>query len=305
MSALPKTMALPPAYMEGLVIGCVTAVLIASLVSYCVTSSARAKSAKAIALAPVPSRRERAKRLLEQLRQEEQQVQQARSSTATAAVAEDAGNEVANGVHGDDSDSSHNNNSCSSDWASTSDDAEDEEDSEYDRMEELRLKMVFVVRHPVQPKISAQEVAVLTATAAVQLVELHQRNNGSSSLAVAGSRSHEESLGSSPELMPFTPNAEDQQRWLQWYLWWNRIGCAKITLKCPDIAMMEEVVRCAAELRLPAVQLRRSQFGSQEDGVMAEKAVVPPNVDEAVLIALGPAPADLLEPVTGALKLFS
>lgn len=179
-------------------------------------------------------------------------------------------------------------------------------DSEYERMENLRLKMVFVVRHPVQPKMSAQEVAVLTATAGVQLVELQQQAKGNVASSLAEQAMQTASEPALPEASSsFVPDSEDRQRWRHWYLWWNRIGCGKITLRCPDRVAMDAVLAAALEMRLPVVQLHRSQF-SMREGVMVQGCgVMTMGGDEAVVIALGPAPSDVLEPVTGSLKLFS
>ncbi|KPI84095.1 hypothetical protein ABL78_6851 [Leptomonas seymouri] len=195
------------------------------------------------------------------------------------------------------------NSSCSgSSWESKSSDTDDDDgDSEYEQMEELRLKMMFVVRHPVQPKMSAQEVAVLTASAGVELVELHQSSQSVASQSIT--ETSDRCLVSRSTLLVYSPTEEDRQRWLQWYLWWTRIGCAKITLKCPDEATITEVMKAAEDKRLPVVYLYRSQSTSQ-DGVTSRKAV-PSAFDEVVVVALGPAPSDVLQSVTGALKLFS
>ncbi|CBZ28920.1 conserved hypothetical protein [Leishmania mexicana MHOM/GT/2001/U1103] len=157
-------------------------------------------------------------------------------------------------------------------------------------MEALRLKMVFVVSSRVQPKITAQEVAVLTASAGVQLVELLQQ--GARLSAAVGAPASES---------PCAADSQDHQRWRHWYLWWNRIGCGKITLRCPDKDTMELIVATAQKHRLPMTMARRSEM-TADGGVPAEIVAKPSDV---VVVALGPAPSNVLEPITGSLKLFS
>lgn len=305
--------------LTGTLCGCAAALLCISLLNYWVSRSAGAKASSAATSIPVLSRRERAEQLLEAMRQQHQHKQQSTQTTVPSAKpAEDevaaapsgSGDAAQNGPAFSSTNNANEGGSSegSSSWASTAEsDEEEEEDSEYERMEDLRLKMVFVVRHPVQPKMTAQEVAVLTASAGVQLIELHQPRLASDASNTSGAKKTKEAVSarsSSPmSVLGFTPSEDDQQRWLHWYLWWNRIGCAKITLKCPETATMQAVLEGAAEMRLPIVQLRRSHCAYAE-GVAAQKGFSD-NVDEVVVIAMGPAPSDVLEPVTGALKLFS
>ncbi|KPA83305.1 hypothetical protein ABB37_02968 [Leptomonas pyrrhocoris] len=308
MSPLCDTKVRPAAYGVGVLLGCAAALLCSALLHFCVSTSAGRSLEKATTPAPILSRRERAAKLLNELRPQ----QASASSDVSGAVAEaqmeantnpvdtssaEAGNECCG-----EGEAVPSNSSSSSSWASTSTHPdEEEEDSEYERMEDLRLKMVFVVRHPVQPKMSAQEVAVLTASAGVRLVELHHGGQNVSSRSSA--ETCDSGFVAASASSTFAPTVQDWQRWRHWYLWWNRIGCGKITLKCPEEAVMAEVVRAAEEKRLLVVQLRRSQFGSH-DGVAVEK-MTPSDSDEVVVVALGPAPSDLLNPVTGALKLYS
>jgi peptidyl-tRNA hydrolase len=298
---LPADMCLST-YLLGAIFGCALALLCVTLVNRS-TSSRRTGQEKSTVLAGALSRRERAEKVLKEMR--EQQTAGLRGQNGLA-NGQDTRNAAAgaSATEGVNDTRSNSTGSSSSDWASTSE-MDDDEDSEYERMEELQLKMVFVVRHPVQPKMSAQEVAVLTATAGVQLVESHQRDSRSTHRFPIADRDGNTAAAADAAYaqMSFTPTEEDQQRWLHWYLWWNRIGCAKITLKCPGMETMEEVVRTAAEKRLPVVRLRRSQFSSVAR--LTTEAVVPVTLDEMVVVAIGPAPSDVLEPVTGALKLFS
>lgn len=220
------------------------------------------------------------------------------------------------------------------------DDAEEEEEesipdsewSEYERMEGMKLKMVFVVRQ-FAPKLPAHAVAELTAGAGVGLIEWINALSTRRSAGVAEA---------SPPLSP-NPNAAGEwhrhgclaeprggevDTWLMWYAWWNRIGCAKITLRCSDADVMEAVVAAAVLNRLPVYVMRMSDDvsiaspresgggGRQGRGAKQPPAVsevaqqspplaAPDTENDVVIVALGPAPAESLDPITGKLKLFS
>ncbi|TPP43284.1 Peptidyl-tRNA hydrolase PTH2 family protein [Leishmania donovani] len=253
----------------GTVLGCAVAFFCAAIVQRLTSRHAASKEAVA---SPLLSRRDRAAKLLEELHR-----QSATAATGHAHAAEGAAS---------DKDSWKSATSGSSDESSDTMDV----DSEYEQMEALRLKMVFVVSSRVQPKITAQEVAVLTASAGVQLVELLQQET---KLSAAVSVPASESLCAA--------DSQDHQRWRHWYLWWNRIGCGKITLKCPDKDTMELVVATARKHRLPMAMARRSET-AVTGGEQVEIVAKPSDV---VVVALGPAPSDVLEPITGSLKLFS
>ncbi|KAK7201123.1 Peptidyl-tRNA hydrolase PTH2 [Novymonas esmeraldas] len=265
-SAARDGAAWPLALVLGPLLGCATAAVCVALLHRLTLSRVARKPAATLA---VLTRRQRAEKLLESMRRE--------SATAAGAAGTDQAHMAGRTEDGEDSwESTSSGSEGSSGTHSSSEDV----DSEYDRMEALRLKMVFVVRNTVQPKITAQEVAVLTASAGIELVELLQR--------------------SGPDL------AEEQQRWRSWYLWWNRIGCAKITLRCPDADTMELIVATAREHGLPIAQLHRPppspETAVRAKGIALANAAQP---REVVVLALGPAPSDVLEPITGSLKLFS
>lgn len=253
----------------GTVLGCAVAFFCAAIVHQLASRHAASKEAVA---SPVLSRRDRAAKLLEELRRQ----------SATAATGHPHAGEGA----------ASNKDSWESATSGSSDEDSDsiEVDSEYEQMEALRLKMVFVVSSRVQPKITAQEVAVLTASAGVQLVELLQQ--GARLSAAVGAPASES---------PCAADSQDHQRWRHWYLWWNRIGCGKITLRCPDKDTMELIVATAQKHRLPMTMARRSEM-TADGGVPAEIVAKPSDV---VVVALGPAPSNVLEPITGSLKLFS
>jgi peptidyl-tRNA hydrolase len=119
-----------------------------------------------------------------------------------------------------------------------------------DALEEMRLKMVLIVRKDLN--LSPAETAAQASDAAISVI----------AKTVYSSIS-----------MPV---------WVDWYNWWSIYGVAKITLRCPDEQTFSEIVAAAQANKLPFA-------------VVASNAVV----------ALGPAPAEKLDPVTGALKLLS
>ncbi len=119
-----------------------------------------------------------------------------------------------------------------------------------DELEELRLKMVLVVRKDMP--LTAGDVAAQASEAAVAVI--------------------------AKTLYSGATNPS----WIDWYNWWSLFGVAKITLRCPDEQSFNEL--------LQAVQTRKLPYS-----VVASNAV----------LALGPAPAEELDPITGTLKLLS
>ncbi|KAH9580141.1 Peptidyl-tRNA hydrolase [Trypanosoma melophagium] len=164
------------------------------------------------------------------------------------------------------------NNDGKNEWSTEESEEENydssEEDSEFERMEELRLKMVLVVRRDVK-KMSTQDTVVSAASAAAELVHKIQKDI-------------------------------DHIKWQEWYLWWNRVGCAKITLKCPDAETLQRIVLEADTSGIPwcsAITATSSQFSSSSSSSSA--------LENMMVAALGPAPSAFLDPITGSLKLLS
>ncbi|KAG5472461.1 hypothetical protein LSCM1_03860 [Leishmania martiniquensis] len=268
-SVLDET-AWAPACLAGALLGCALALLCTALLQWRTSSRAAPKEAAATSAL---SRRDRAAKSLEELRR----------TSATAAAADRA---HAAGPTAADKGSWESTTTGTSDEDSSRVDA----DYEYEQMEALRLKMVFVVRSGVQPKLTTQEMVVLVASAGIQLVELIQKQP---SLSPVSSASASASLCS--------VESQHHHCWRRWYLWWNRVGCGKITLRCPDKEKMELIVAAAQERGLPMAQLRRLERAAAEGAQIDRLA----NSTDAVCVALGPAPSDVLEPITGSLKLFS
>ncbi|CCW61594.1 unnamed protein product [Phytomonas sp. EM1] len=173
----------------------------------------------------------------------------------------------------------------------------EEEESESMRMEELNLKMILVV-HQGPGKPLASEVARLAVTAAVGLVEKFLvREDGASQDA-----------------------APVMDEWLLWYKWWNRLGCGKIVVKCPQRDVLDGVLSAAEADGLPfyvtwqqAPSQLPSRQGHRTCGGCAATATVnnlkkAPEMGEVgegvVVVALGPSPSSRLSPITGHLKLY-
>ncbi|KAI8907156.1 peptidyl-tRNA hydrolase [Gorgonomyces haynaldii] len=72
---------------------------------------------------------------------------------------------------------------------------------------------------------------------------------------------------------------------------WDDNGCAKITLKCPDEETMVKMQHKAKELKLVAYCVRD-----------AGRTQIPPN--SRTVLAIGPAPVDLINQVSGELQLY-
>ncbi|EKF37805.1 hypothetical protein MOQ_001993 [Trypanosoma cruzi marinkellei] len=151
---------------------------------------------------------------------------------------------------------------------STEDDEEEEDtsdcSSEFERIEDLRLKMVLVIRRDVK-EVNPNDIFTLSAGAAVSLVQKIRRD-------------------------------AEHRDWKSWYEWWRRVGCAKITLRSPDSRTLRQVAVAAEASGLP----------------WCGATPLPSPLDEAnageemgLLVAVGPAPSALLDPITGKLKLLS
>ncbi|KEG15625.1 peptidyl-tRNA hydrolase, PTH2 family [Trypanosoma grayi] len=198
-----------------------------------------------------PSRAQRAVQALEELRERKRQ-------TASLQEQELEGQQQQHRQHQSDAGEEEEDGAGSEDeeeWSTEEDEECDDsdEDSELERMEELRLKMVFVIRRDLK-KMPAHDIAALTAGAAVDVV--HKIQYGA-----------------------------DNTQWLEWYWWWNRVGCAKIALKCPDGETLQRVVAESEAAGLPF-------------SVVGESG-------EHTLVAIGPVPSGVLDPITGSLKLLS
>ncbi|ORC90832.1 peptidyl-tRNA hydrolase, PTH2 family [Trypanosoma theileri] len=172
-----------------------------------------------------------------------------------------------------------NENDGSDEWSTEESEEEcesSEEDSEFERMEELRLKMVLVIRRDVK-KVSSQDIAVSAAGAAAELVQKIQSD-------------------------------VDNIQWQEWYLWWNRVGCAKITLKCPDAETFKRIVEQADASKIPwctATSSTSSQPPSLPSSSSSSSSPSCSVLDNVMVVALGPAPSAVLDPITGSLKLLS
>lgn len=132
----------------------------------------------------------------------------------------------------------------------------DEESTESDTedLENLRLKMVLIVRKDLP--MTANDVAMRSASAAVGVISHIYKTQQ-------------------------TAANGDESTWWRWYLWWNRVGVTKIALRCPDASEMMRLQELAVRNNLPYF------------------------VEGDAVLAVGPAPSDNLEPVSGGLKLLS
>nr|CCC91076.1 unnamed protein product [Trypanosoma congolense IL3000] len=158
--------------------------------------------------------------------------------------------------------------SSESDSGEEEDVVDSSDETEFERIEELRLKMILVIRSDGK-KIPAQTVATRAADAAMSLVEAVQ-----SSAA-----------------------AED---WKRWYLWWNMAGCTKITLKSSSVEELQRLLAEAHGRGLPCCS------GYSDSGVVSFPTAGPGSDEsELTVVAVGPVPSDIVNPLTGSLKLFS
>ncbi|ESL08157.1 hypothetical protein TRSC58_04144 [Trypanosoma rangeli SC58] len=156
-------------------------------------------------------------------------------------------------------------------WSTEAEEEEEENDegtsdydSEFERIEELQLKMVLVIRRDVTD-MTTNDICALSAGAAVSLVQKIQRDG-------------------------------EHKEWKVWYEWWRRVGCAKITLKSPDYSTLEQVALAAEAGGLPwhgTLPLPSSLVKEDNEEQMG------------VVVAVGPAPSAVLNPITGKLKLLS
>ena len=136
---------------------------------------------------------------------------------------------------------------------------------------DLELKMVLVVRKDL--KLTANAVAMLAAQAAVESVDL---------------------IRSAPAAIALPPPDGD---WHEWLRWWNEEGVAKVTLRVNDGAEFAVLVAAAMADGLPlavATSTCGPSAAAAGGGAAATDAVV----------AIGPAPVDRINELTGHLKLL-
>lgn len=134
--------------------------------------------------------------------------------------------------------------------------SDDDEGYTSDELEEMRLKMVLIVRK--DAPLTPQDIAIHASSAAIGVIANTYKAHSS------------------------RPDDHDAQRWWKWYLWWSRIGVAKITLRCNDATEFKRLESVAAEHQLPYF-------------VAGDLSV----------LGVGPAPSKDLDVVSGALKLLS
>jgi peptidyl-tRNA hydrolase len=183
-----------------------------------VSSIVAAPRAETPAVAPV-NRRERAKAMEAELKAKKQMEEEV--ATASKDATKD--------VHG----SNVSDDVASEDWSDEDDEEESETDSETAALEELRLKMVLIIRKD-EPMLSAPSIATKASQAA--LAVLH-------ATLTANQRSSEHDVGSDARATA--------EQWWQWYLWWNQLGVTKIALKCPDRQTLSELHMKAVDVKLP------------------------------------------------------
>ena len=82
-----------------------------------------------------------------------------------------------------------------------------------------------------------------------------------------------------------------RREWLEWLEEWRRQGQPKIVVRVDSLEELDEVYRRALELGLPASYIRD-----------AGKTQLEPGTPTAV--GIGPAPAEVVDKVTGRLKLY-
>ncbi|MCE4610348.1 MAG: peptidyl-tRNA hydrolase Pth2 [Desulfurococcales archaeon] len=89
----------------------------------------------------------------------------------------------------------------------------------------------------------------------------------------------------------FTILDSGRAEWVRWLEEWRRLGQPKIVVRVDSLGELEEVYRSALEMGLPASFIRD-----------AGKTQLEPGTPTAV--AVGPAPAELVDKITGRLKLY-
>ncbi|RNF09737.1 peptidyl-tRNA hydrolase, PTH2 family [Trypanosoma rangeli] len=104
------------------------------------------------------------------------------------------------------------------------------------------------------------------------------------------------SAGAAVNLVQKIQRDGEHKEWKVWYEWWRRVGCAKITLKSPDYCTLRQVALAAEARGLP-----------WHDTFAMPSSLVKKDNDEqmGVVVAVGPAPSAILNPITGKLKLLS
>ena len=120
--------------------------------------------------------------------------------------------------------------------------------SESDDIETMRIKMVLVVLKKPESKISDQLLIASTTDAALAVLKIIY--------------------------------ASENQDWWKWYSYWNRVGVAKIAVKCPSVEMFSAVMSRAEKEGLPVANVG------------------------GIALAIGPTPANRVDPITGSMKLL-
>lgn len=185
------------------------------------------------------------------------------------------------------SDSDINSTLSSSSEEDEWEDEEEDENDEEEKYENMRLKMVFVIRQT-SPKLSAALSSSLVCQAAISVIE--DRVLLSTENVVADRTKQRED--------------DDKQQWDTWYKWWRRIGAAKIALKGPDNeCTLQELVNSAKGAHLPVKMVSFHDVGQCfiPDGMNYDEK----KENDIVVIAIGPAPSLHIDPITGSLKLLS
>lgn len=167
------------------------------------------------------------------------------------------------------------------------DEWEDEEEDEEEEYENMRLKMVFVIRQT-SLKLSAALSSSLVSQAAISVVEDRVLLSEEEATATKKKKRGE----------------DDKQQWGTWYKWWRRVGAAKIALKGPDDeCKLQELVKCAkdAHLSVKTVSFQDVDQSLLPEGMRYDEK----KKSEIIVIAIGPAPSLHIDPITGNLKLLS
>lgn len=153
-------------------------------------------------------------------------------------------------------------------WSDEEDESSSTDGSDSDdALEELKLKMVLIVRKD-EPLLPGPCIATKASEAA--LAVLHKTYvTYSANQALSGTDRTQ------------AVSTDTAERWWRWYLWWNRIGVAKITLKCPDRRTLLDLHAKAVESNLPCALV------------------------DSDILAVGPAPSKDLDVISGSLKLLS
>ncbi|RHW71901.1 peptidyl-tRNA hydrolase PTH2 [Trypanosoma brucei equiperdum] len=207
---------------------------------------------------PLPPRIDRASEALKELLKRE------RAATLSKLGQQSADESQEQCLHSDNSDSAESSEGDEEETSYSSG------SSGFERMEELGLKMVLVIRCDGK-RTPASEVATHAAGAAMNLAQTIQSDGAC-------------------------------VQWKRWYLWWNMVGCAKIALKGPDVETLRRVLVSAQERGLPCCS--RSRGDAPGVPVGNPPSAVRDIEEDLVVVAVGPVPSSEVNPITGNLKLF-